>query len=173
VADYLADPNQAFSVVYISFPSAKDPSWSERYPGKITIDIITLLPYETFAQWDGTQWMHRGSEYEALKEKVAQRLLTHLFEQLPHLKDHIDHYELSMPLTTKNFVNYSHGELYGIDHTPARFRQRFLKPRTPIKGLYLTGQDIVTAGVGGAIFSGLITATAMTGRNYMKKIMRP
>ena len=117
--------------------------------------------------------MHRGSEYEALKEKVAQRLLTHLFEQFPHLKDHIDHYELSTPLTTKNFVNYSHGELYGIDHTPARFRQRFLKPLTPIKGLYLTGQDIVTAGVGGALFSGLITASAMTGRNYMKKIMRP
>ena len=170
VADYLADTTQAFPVVYISFPSAKDPSWSERYPGKSTIDIITLLPYETFAQWDGTQWMHRGSEYEALKEKVAQRLLTHLFEQLPHLKDHIDHYELSTPLTTKNFVNYSHGELYGIDHTPARFRQRFLKPLTPIKGLYLTGQDIVTAGVGGALFSGLITASAMTGRNYMKKI---
>ena len=173
VADYLADTTQAFPVVYISFPSAKDPSWSERYPGKSTIDIITLLPYETFAQWDGTQWMHRGSEYEALKEKVAQRLLTHLFAQLPHLKDHIDHYELSTPLTTKNFVNYSHGELYGIDHTPARFRQRFLKPLTPIKGLYLTGQDIVTAGVGGALFSGLITASAMTGRNYIKKIMRP
>ena len=116
--------------------------------------------------------MHRGAEYEALKEQIAQRLLAHLFEQLPHLKDHIDHYELSTPLTTKNFANYQKGELYGIDHSPNRYRQKFLQPRTPIKGLYLTGQDIVTAGVGGALFSGLITASAMTGRNYMKRVVR-
>ena len=43
-------------------------------------------------------------------------------------------------------------------------------PRTPIKGLYLTGQDIVTAGIGGALFSGFITTTAITGKNLWKKI---
>ena len=172
VADYLEDHNHPFPVVYISFPAAKDPSWNTRYPDRSTIDVITLLPYETFAQWEGTQWMHRGAGYEALKEKVAQRLLAHLFEQLPHLQGHIDHYELSTPLTTKNFANYQKGELYGIDHSPSRYRQKFLQPRTPIKGLYLTGQDIVTAGVGGALFSGLITTTAMTGKNYMNRVMR-
>jgi all-trans-retinol 13,14-reductase len=40
-------------VVYLSFPSAKDPDWSNRYPGK-TIDVITLIPYETFEEWAGT-----------------------------------------------------------------------------------------------------------------------
>ena len=107
-----------------------------------------------------------------MKEQIAQRLLAHLFEQLPHLRGQIDHYELSTPLTTKNFVNYQKGELYGIDHSPSRFRQKFLRPRTPIKGFYLTGQDIVTAGVGGALFSGLITANTMTGKNYMKSVMK-
>ena len=162
VADYLEDQERPFPVVCISFPAAKDPSWNERYPDRSTIDVITLLPYETFAQWDGTQWIDRDREYEALKEQIAQRFLVHLFEQLPHLKDQIDHYELSTPLTTKNFANYQKGELYGIDHSPSRYRQKFLQPRTPIKGRYLTGQDIVTAGVGGALFSGLISASAMT-----------
>ena len=55
-------------------------------------------------------------------------------------------------------------------YTHERFRQKFLQPRTPIKGLYLTGQDIVTAGVGGALFAGLITSSAITGINFMKKI---
>ena len=32
------------------------------------------------------------------------------------LEGHIDHYELSTPLTTKIFANYQNGELYGIDH---------------------------------------------------------
>jgi len=59
-----------------------------------------------------------------------------------------------------------------LDHTPKRFNQKFLRPRTSIKGLYLTGQDIVSAGVGGALFSGLITSTAITGINFMKKIYK-
>jgi all-trans-retinol 13,14-reductase len=170
VANYLKDDQAAFPVVYISFPSAKDPTWSERYPNKSTIDIITLLPYELVAKWQGTKWMKRGAEYEAFKEKISNRLLEALFIQLPHLKNKIDVYELSTPLTTQNFVNYKEGEIYGIDHTPQRFRQKFLKPRTPIKNFYLTGQDIVTAGVGGALFSGVITASLMKGKNFMKKV---
>ncbi len=169
---YLKNSNAPFPVVYISFPSAKDPSWSERYPGRSTIDIITLLPFEKFAPWQGTKWMKRGDEYEKIKENITNRLLEHLFKQLPQLKGRIDHAELSTPLTTQYFVNYQKGELYGIDHTPQRFRQKFLRPRTPIKGLYLTGQDIVTAGVGAALFSGLITATAITNINFMNKIFK-
>lgn len=170
VERYSADIDAAFPVVYISFPSAKDPSWSERYPDRSTIDIITLVPFETFAPWEGTRWMKRGEEYEALKEKIAQRLMEVLFKQMPHLRDRVDHYELSTPLTTQYFVNYDKGELYGLDHTPDRFRQKFLRPRTPIKNLFLTGQDIVTAGVGAALFAGLITASAITSINFMQKI---
>ncbi len=170
VANYLKDNQAPFPVVYISFPSAKDPTWSERYPNKSTIDIITLLPYELVAKWQGSKWMKRGAEYEAFKEKISTRLLEALFIQLPHLKNKIDVYELSTPLTTQNFVNYTKGEIYGIDHTPQRFRQKFLKPRTPIKNFYLTGQDIVTAGVGGALFSGVITASLLKGKNLMQKI---
>ena len=114
--------------------------------------------------------MKRGNDYEKLKETISKRLLEHLYKHLPHLRGKIDHYELSTPLSTKNFVNYKKGELYGIDHDPNRFNQSFLKPRTEIKNLFLTGQDIVTAGVGGALFAGLITASAVTGKNLLKKI---
>ena len=172
VKNYLENQSNEFPLVYVSFPSAKDPSWDERYPDKSTIDIITLLPYEAFEKWDGTSWKKRGEEYENVKEKIAKRLLECLFTQLPHLRDKIDYYELSSPLSTKNFTNYQKGELYGLDHTPKRFSQKFLRPKTKIKGLYLTGQDIVSAGIGGAIFSGLITTTAITGINFMKKIYK-
>ena len=170
---YLKDINAPFPVVYISFPSAKDPDWPNRYPGKSTIDIITLVPFEAFEQWEGSRWMKRDEDYNALKEKIAQRLLEALYKQVPQVKEHVDYYELSTPLTTQHFINYGKGEIYGLDHTPSRFRQKFLRPKTPIKNLYLTGQDIVTAGVGAALFSGVLTATAMTGNNVMKKIMAP
>ncbi len=168
---YLHDLNAPFPVVYISFPSAKDPSWSERYPNKSTIDIITLVPYEAFANWEGSRWMKRGEDYGKIKENITNRLLNELFKQLPHLREKVACYELSSPLTTQHFVNYEKGEIYGLEHTPTRFRQRFLKPRTPIKNFYLTGQDIVSAGVGAALFSGVLTSSAMTGVNVMKKVM--
>jgi len=171
VERYMNDLDADFPVVYISFPSAKDPEWSNRYPGKSTIDIITLLPYNAFSAWSDTKWKKRGEEYEALKEKIAKRLLKVLYKQIPQVQGRVDYYELSTPLTTQHFINYDQGEIYGLDHTPQRFRQRFLKPRTPIKNFYLTGQDIMTAGVGSALFSGVLTATALTGKNILKKIM--
>jgi len=171
VERYLNDINEAFPVIYVSFPASKDPDWSNRYPGRSTIDIITLVPYDTFAEWDGTKWMKRGEGYDELKEKISKRLLEKLYEQLPQVKGKIIHYELGSPLSTKHFMNYDKGEIYGLDHSPSRFRQKFLTPRTPIKNFYLTGQDIVTAGVGGALFSGLLTASALTGKNLMKKVV--
>ncbi|MDG2194999.1 MAG: NAD(P)/FAD-dependent oxidoreductase [Polaribacter sp.] len=172
VENYLKNINNPFPLVYISFPSAKDPDWSNRYPGKSTIDILTLLPYEIFDKWEGSKWMKRGEEYNALKENISQRLLEELFKQMPQLKEKIAYYELSTPLTTQHFVNYDKGEIYGLDHAPDRFHQKFLRPRTSIKNFYLTGQDIVTAGVAAALLSGIITTSAMTGKNMMKKILK-
>ena len=171
VKNYLEDVSQPFPVVYMSFPSAKDPDWHNRYPGKSTIDVITLIPYETFEKWAGTPWKKRGEAYEVKKEEIAQRLLKEVYKQLPQVEGKINCYELSSPLTTQHFVNYEKGEIYGLDHSPSRFRQSFLKPRTQIKNFYLTGQDIVTAGVGGALFSGVLTSKAITGKNVLKKIL--
>jgi all-trans-retinol 13,14-reductase len=172
IDNYVEDLDQDFPVVYISFPSAKDPDWSNRYPGKSTIDIITLLPYKPFDKWNDSRWMKRDEEYNKLKEKIAQRLLKELYKHIPQAEGKIEHYELSTPLTTQHFINYKEGEIYGLDHTPKRFRQRFLQPRTPIKNFYLTGQDVVTAGVAAALFSGVITTSAITKKNIIKKVMK-
>lgn len=164
VKEYLEDPEKPFPVTYISFPSLKDPEWEERYPGKSTIEMITLAPYKWFEKWEDERWKHRGEEYENYKEYFSQRLLKELYKQFPQLEGKIDYYELSTPLSTKHFCNYEHGEIYGLEHPPKRFRMTELRPKTPIKNLYLTGQDIVTVGIGGAMMSGVITAAHITGK---------
>lgn len=166
---YEKDLDAPFPVVYISFPAAKDPNWGERYPGKSTIDIITVMPFDIFKEWEDTRWKKRGESYEEMKEKFAQRLLKVLYEKEPQVKGKIDHYELSSPVTTKHFMNYDFGELYGINHDPERYNQRFLQPKTPIKNFYLTGQDIVSAGVAGALFAGFLTASTIEKKNIIKE----
>lgn len=173
VKEYLEDPSKPFPITYISFPSLKDPEWEQRYPGKSTIEMITLAPFEWFAQWKDERWKHRGEDYEAYKEKFSQRLLAELYKQFPQLEGKIDYYELSTPLSTAHFVNYENGEIYGLDHGPARFRMKELRPRTAIKNLYLTGQDIATCGIGGALISGLLTsAHILNGFFLTEKIVK-
>jgi len=173
VNDFIEDPlNNEFPVVYISFPSAKDPDFNNRYPGKATVELVTVIPYKLFTKWEGTRWKKRGEDYNDLKEYFAQRLLKALYKMEPQLEGKVDYYELSTPLTTKNFANYRNGEIYGLDHGPDRFEARFLKPATPIDNLYLTGQDIVSVGIGGALMSGVLTASAITKGNILEKILK-
>lgn len=154
---------EPFPLAYISFPSAKDPSFQQRYPGKATIEVIAPAVYEWFESWKEMPWGKRGEEYEEKKETYSQRLLAILYEQFPQLEGKIDYYELSTPLSTEYFSAYSKGELYGLDHTPLRFEQNWLQPKTNINGLYLTGQDVLSCGVMGAAMGGLFCAAKILG----------
>jgi len=107
-----------------------------------------------------------------MKEQYAQRLLETLYKYVPQVKGKVDYYELSSPLSTKNSTSYENGEIYGIEHTLERFRLKFLRPRTPIKNLYLTGQDVVTAGIGGALFGGILTASAILNKNVIGDVLK-
>lgn len=157
------DIDAPFPLIYISFPSAKDPSFTARYPGRATIEIVAPGPHSWFQQWAEMPWGKRGDEYEDLKERLAQRLLQALYVKLPQLQGKIDYYELSTSLSTEYFCRYRQGEIYGIDHTPERFEQDWLKPKTEIPGLWLTGQDILTCGVVGGLVGGLLTAIQLGG----------
>ena len=61
---------------------------------------------------------------------------------------------------------------YGLDHTPERLQQDWLKPATKIDGLWLTGQDILTCGVTGAMMAGMLTVTAMVGMRKVSPLMK-
>ena len=171
VERFTADPeNSPFPLLYVSFPSAKDPQWSKNYPGRSTVQVITMAPYEWFEKWSGTTWNQRGEDYDAMKERLAQRMLSELYRQMPQLEEALDFYELATPLSTQWFHLYDRGEIYGLDHDPGRFDQAWLHPVSPVKGLYLTGQDVVTAGVGGALMAGFLTTGAMVGLREFGKL---
>jgi all-trans-retinol 13,14-reductase len=70
-------------------------------------------------------------------------------------------------------MNYEKGEIYGIAATPARFKQRGLGARTPVRNLYLTGQDAAGLGVTGALFGGAMSASVVLGRNLMSAVIKP
>jgi all-trans-retinol 13,14-reductase len=172
VQAFLEDKDAEFPVVYISFPSAKDPDYLNRHPGTATIEIVAPAPHKWFEQWQGSTWGKRGDDYETFKAELGGRLMQHLYDKLPRLKGKVDYYEVSTPVSTEWFGGYRHGELYGLAHTSERLQQKWLGPRTPIAGLWLTGQDVLTCGVTGAMMAGMLTTMAMVGMRRMSPLMK-
>ncbi len=172
VRRYLGDPASPLPLTYISFPSAKDPDWDRRHPGRATIEAVGLAPYEWFERWEAQRWRRRSHEYESLKRQFCERLLEKVYRHVPQVRGRIAYHEISTPLSTRHFCNHARGEIYGIDHTPERFRLSWLRPHTPVRGLFLTGQDIVTDGVGGALMAGVLTASAVLRRNVLCDVAR-
>jgi all-trans-retinol 13,14-reductase len=171
-ARFLQDPSAPFPALYISFPSAKDPEFERRHPGRATLEAVVFAPYEWFARWEDSRWKRRASEYDAFKQALAQRIQSEVERNIPAVAGKIDRAELSTPLTTRHFMNYQHGEAYGLAATPERFRLRSLTPHTSIGNLYLTGQDVASFGVAGALFGGVMTASAILGRNLMSTVTK-
>ncbi len=172
LARYLADPEAPFPLVFISFGSARDPSFQERYPNRATVQVITPARWSWFARWAQQPWNRRGEDYRALKARFAARLRAILEQAVPQVRGHIVHAELSTPVSTVTFTGHPRGAIYGLNPTPARFREPMLHPQTPIPGLYLTGVDVATPGVGGALVGGLLTASAILRRNLMRALLR-
>ncbi|HZD02088.1 MAG TPA: NAD(P)-binding protein [Actinomycetes bacterium] len=52
LAAALDDLEAAPPFAYMSFPSAKDPEFGRRHPGRATIQAMTVAPYEAFARWE-------------------------------------------------------------------------------------------------------------------------
>lgn len=84
----------------------------------------------------------------------------------PDLPKRIKFTELSTPLSTEYFTRWGRGDSYGLPMIPERFTAnngQGFGPATPLKGLYLTGQDVSGDGVASAMMSGVFAAVAAGG----------
>ena len=60
-------------LLFISFPSEKDPNWSTHHPereDKSTVAIITLVKWEWFSKWVDGPLHRRGDEYEGNEKSI-------------------------------------------------------------------------------------------------------
>lgn len=146
--------------LYVSFPSLKNPRHDPGPEQRHTGEAVTFVPWDAFTRFLGTKWMRRGDDYEALKKRMQESLLEQLFRHLPGLKPMLDYAELSTPMSTDHFMRSAKGSIYGLESSPERFRCRWLRPRTPIPGLFLAGVDVSAPGVMGAAMGGALAAIA-------------
>ena len=149
------------AVLYCSFPSLKDPEHDPGPEQRHTGEVVTFVPWDTFAEWRGTPSRRdRGERYARLKQAIETSLLEQFLEHMPALRPMIDYVELSTPASTDHWVRPLRGSIYGLLPTPERFRSPWLRPRSPVRGLYFAGSDVAMVGVMGAMMGGALAAAA-------------
>ncbi|WP_086934255.1 phytoene desaturase family protein [Agarilytica rhodophyticola] len=168
--NYLSQPDSPFPFFFVDSPSAKNSRWQREKPDISTLSIIVPANFRWFEQWQHQPWKKRGQEYLQLKDKFSQRILHTLYSYYPQLKGKVSFHELSTPLSTKHFCQQPFGGMYGYEHSPERFKKRWLRPASPIKGLFFVGQDVITGGVGASTISALLACSLILKKNVMSLI---
>jgi phytoene dehydrogenase-like protein len=166
-----ADRNDALnghaSMAYLSFPSLKDPRAQNH-----TAEIVAPFSFRTLEEFRDEPWRRRGTEYESAKNRITESLLALVEKQHPGFRELIAYAELATPLTFEHFAGSPSGTIYGYPATPERFRKKWLRPKTPIPNLYLTGTDAGLLGIMGALMGGVATASTLLGAAGFMEIMR-
>ncbi len=130
---------------FVSFGSLRNPGQEPH-----TAQIISFSDRSAWTDFDATTWLRRGEAYEQRKQ---------------------DYCELSTPLTVESFTGHSGGMIYGQACNADRFFRDKWKIKTSVRNLYLTGSDVGTPGVNGALMAGVMTAAKLLGPFGLARIM--
>ena len=164
----VADPNERPHLLYVSFPSLKDPEHDAGPELMHTGECVTFVDWSLFSQWAGSRFGSREEAYKAFKAEIEERLLAELRLRLPELMKLLVFSELSTPLTAVHYANANQGAIYGLCASPERFCCPSLRVRTPIKNFLLSGVDVATLGVVSGMTSGILASTVIDKRAYLR-----
>ncbi len=167
VAIEAAEPWSRPMPMFVASGSAKDAAWASKHgERKKTVVVISQCPWAWVAPWAELSHEQRANDagYAAFKARVKDELMEQGFRKVfPKLEPYIKHTSVGTPLSTNDFLATDQGECYGRGATPTRWMCPDLSPYTPVRNFFLTGQDVCTLGLTGAIASGYLTANVVAG----------
>lgn len=170
------DAGAEFPILFISFPSAKDPTFhdADRFPNTSTCQMISSIPNKWIQDLE-----YQGIEYNAIKEIIGQKMYQQAldyFEQhevdiYADMEENLENISVSTPKTFDRYINSEYGQMYGIGAFKDCYNLRGLHYMRPevigFENVYLTGQDIVSDGFTSAITSGFMTCSVILDRNLL------
>lgn len=109
----------------------------------------------------------RNDDYQKFKMERAEQLLDLLERQFPDIRQHIQSYYTSTPLSYRDYIGTKDGSMYGIMKDSRDPLSSFITPRTKIPNLFLTGQNINLHGVLGVTLSSMVTCGQFLGTEYL------
>jgi all-trans-retinol 13,14-reductase len=151
-------PNGKPPGMFVSFASLKDPAHEPGSKQQHSGEILVWTDWSVVSRWADKPPGERGEGYAKFKQNVEARIFEQFEEYFPELAKLVVFRELATPLSTVAITGHRRGAFYGLDVTPDRMLSDALRMKTPIKGLYLSGQDAASPGIPGAMWGGVLCA---------------
>jgi all-trans-retinol 13,14-reductase len=156
-------------VLFVTVTTLKDPGKMHR--GHHQLEVFTFVGYDAFARWEDQPSGERDAEYQQLKTRITQRMLTVLDRHFPGIKDAVVFRNLATPLTNAHYIKAHRGNMYGIDKGVWQAGPLGFRSRTEFKDLYLCGASTMANGIAYATNTGL-TAAARILRCHPRDLLR-
>ena len=151
-------------MLFVSFPTLKDPAHDPGPSNRHTAELLVWADWSSVAEFAAQGTEALASEWADFKQGIESRLMACFAAKFPALAPLVVYQELGTPLATASFTGHEKGAFYGLETTPRRILSDALSARTPVPGLFLTGQDVMTPGIAGALAGGLLGAAAIDPR---------
>ncbi|HEX2684137.1 MAG TPA: NAD(P)/FAD-dependent oxidoreductase [Ferruginibacter sp.] len=148
-----------FDALFISCSSLKDPL---SYDGKHhTMEVVTFIDYDSFKAC--TERETNESRYQAVKERLIEKLQNTFKKILPKLQTHMMHIELGTPITNEYYIKSTKGNVYGTEKGFWQTGPFSYDAKSEVENLYMCGSSIMSHGVAGSSYSGVNTAARLLG----------
>lgn len=146
--------------------SGKEEEWADG------MTFITYMNFEDVAHWENThnttaEKNDRGESYEQFKANKAERFLQEIEIKFPGIRDCIKSIHTSTPLSYRDYIGGSKGNMYGYVKDSNNPMNTFIAPKTKLDNLYLTGQSINMHGVLGVTIGAVVTCSEIVGKEYL------
>ena len=136
-------------------------------------ELLSYMQFEEMAPWLNTQIGRRGKTYELFKQEKAERLIAAADKQCPGLRDAIENYWTSTPLTYFDYTGTEHGAMYGVAKDITMGAACHVQYKTKIPNLLLTGQNINSHGMLGVLVGSIVTCSELlTAETIYRQIKR-
>ena len=177
---YLNFNHHHYSTVNTWTANYDEKSWPEHYflytpaiskSDKWATGIIamTYMRYDEVKQWENSFTEKRKESYEIFKHKKAELLLNAIEKKFPDIRQHIRHYYTSTPLTYRDYTGTPQGSSYGILKDYKDPLSTIITPKSRIKNLYFTGQNLNLHGILGVTIGATLTSAEIIGLEYLVK----
>ncbi|XP_063063660.1 inactive all-trans-retinol 13,14-reductase-like [Engraulis encrasicolus] len=157
------DAPENIPMMYFTLPSAKDTTAKIRHPGKTSMIMLTMVNSEWFEEWK--EQRKRGDDYMAYKMRFANHMFDWACQHFPKLREKLVYQDVSTPLS--NYPGAYLGAMYSAENLDRYDPVSMAKNRcdTPVKNLFISGQDVFSSGVAGELHGGLLCASTVLNRN--------
>ena len=119
--------------------------------------LLTYMRMDELSAWQDTVPGRRGADYEAFVDGRARKLVAALDRRFPGIREDIECFYVSSPLTYRDYTGTQDGSIYGVAKDITLGSAGRVPHKTRIPNVFMTGQNVNSHGMLGVIVGTMMT----------------